>query len=191
MRMDKSLLIARWQLASRTNPHPRGEFVEFPAGYVEFFRRSELLVHEDEFAGALRAYAFQERMGPYVWSDTDHWIRLGLNWKLVRRDEPELVLCDCARVLNWGSGHAYGMLGLHVQLPSTGGIILASDAIYCAANYGPPVRPQGEQLVCVRLGNRPLRSSLPIPSRCRSPWRCATLLNALALSRRLMGSISP
>ena len=33
--MDKSLLIARWQLASRTNPRPVGEFVEFPvAAYL-------------------------------------------------------------------------------------------------------------------------------------------------------------
>lgn len=217
MRMDKSLLIARWQLASRTNPQPAAEFVEFPvsaylldhpdgrilfdagchpqamgkggrwpqefqdlfpwtggeechlpnrlqalglgpddlryvvlshlhndhAGCVEFFRRSHLVVHEDEFAAALRAYALQERMGPYVWADTDHWIRLGLNWKLVRRDEAELELCDSATILNWGSGHAHGMLGLHVRLPATGGIILASDAIYCAANYGPPIRPQG------------------------------------------------
>lgn len=35
------------------------------------------------------------------------------------------------------------MLGLHIQLPSAGGITLASEAIYCAANYGPPIRPQG------------------------------------------------
>jgi hypothetical protein len=46
-------------------------------------------------------------------------------------------------ILNFGSGHAFGMLGLHVQLPETGGVILASDAIYCSQNYGPPVKPPG------------------------------------------------
>ena len=45
--------------------------------------------------------------------------------------------------LNWGSEYSHGMLGLHIRLPETGGIILTSDAIYYATNYGPPVRPQG------------------------------------------------
>lgn len=35
------------------------------------------------------------------------------------------------------------MLGLRIEMPETGGIILASDTIYTAESYGPPVRPPG------------------------------------------------
>ncbi|MFX8389431.1 N-acyl homoserine lactonase family protein, partial [Acinetobacter baumannii] len=52
-------------------------------------------------------------------------------------------LAEGIKVLNFGSGHAWGMLGLHVELPETGGIILASDAIYTAESYGPPIKPPG------------------------------------------------
>jgi hypothetical protein len=35
------------------------------------------------------------------------------------------------------------MLGLHVSLIETGEIIIASDAIYCKENFGPPSREAG------------------------------------------------
>jgi glyoxylase-like metal-dependent hydrolase (beta-lactamase superfamily II) len=35
------------------------------------------------------------------------------------------------------------MLGLHVKLPRTGHVLLVSDAIYTAENYGPPERYPG------------------------------------------------
>ena len=37
-------------------------------------------------------------------------------------------------MLNLGRGHAFGMLALAVDLPETGRIVLASDAVYCAEN---------------------------------------------------------
>jgi glyoxylase-like metal-dependent hydrolase (beta-lactamase superfamily II) len=120
------------------------------AGCIEYFRKSRMLVHEDEFAAAVRAYALHDRTGPYIWQDTDHWIRQEHDWRLVTRDEGDLDLNDNVRILNWGSGHAHGMLGLHVSLPASGKIILTSDAVYCAANYGPPARLSG--VFCDSIG---------------------------------------
>jgi N-acyl homoserine lactone hydrolase len=113
------------------------------AGCVEFFGKSRLIVHEDEFAACLKAYALGRRMDSYIWDDTDHWIRQNLNWRLVERDEPDLHLTDRVTVLNFGPGHAFGMLGLHVHLPQTGHVLLVSDAVYTAENYGPPERYPG------------------------------------------------
>ena len=47
------------------------------------------------------------------------------------------------RLLNFGSGHAYGMLGLAVSLRSHPNVLLVSDACYTTENYGPPMRPSG------------------------------------------------
>jgi N-acyl homoserine lactone hydrolase len=113
------------------------------AGCVEFFGRSRLLVHEDEFAACLKAYALGRKMDSYIWDDTHQWAGRALNWRLVARDEPDFALADRIRVLNFGAGHAYGMLGLHVHLPQTGHLLLVSDAIYTAENYGPPERVPG------------------------------------------------
>lgn len=113
------------------------------AGCVELFRNSTLIVHEDELAGALRHYALGDRTSPYIWDDTDHWVRLGLNWQTIDREEASVALNDRVTIHNWGSGHAYGMLGLEVALREQPGVILTSDAIYCAENYYPPARPQG------------------------------------------------
>lgn len=41
------------------------------------------------------------------------------------------------------SGHAWGMIGLQVELDETGPIILASDAIYTSESIGPPLKPPG------------------------------------------------
>ena len=47
------------------------------------------------------------------------------------------------RILNFGSGHTFGMMGLLVTLPESGNFILASDCINTKANYGPPLRYPG------------------------------------------------
>lgn len=38
-----------------------------------------------------------------------------------------MELAEGITLLNFGSGHAWGMLGLHIEMPESGGIILASD----------------------------------------------------------------
>lgn len=50
--------------------------------------------------------------------------------------------------MNFGSGHAWGMIGLEVELAELGTIILASDAIYTSESLGnpdtgSPLRPPG------------------------------------------------
>ncbi|WAH44598.1 N-acyl homoserine lactonase family protein [Alicyclobacillus fastidiosus] len=113
------------------------------AGCLEIFTNAQIIVHENELSGALRTYANNAQEGAYIWADIDAWLKNNLHWKTIRPHEDNLQLVDGIKILNFGSGHAWGMLGLHVQLPGEGGIILASDAVYSAANYGPPVRIPG------------------------------------------------
>ena len=113
------------------------------AGCVEFFRKSQVIVHRAEFDVAL---AYHERGDPdssYAWKDTDQWLRRDMNWRLVEEHEKELSLAETITLLNWGAGHAVGMLGLDVSLDEAGHVILASDAIFTMENLGPPARPTG------------------------------------------------
>ena len=113
------------------------------AGCVEFFRKSQVIVHRAEFDVAL---AYHERRDPdssYAWKDTDQWLRRDMNWRLVEEHEKELSLTETVTLLNWGAGHAAGMLGLDVSLDEAGRVILASDAIFNMENFGPPARPAG------------------------------------------------
>lgn len=113
------------------------------AGCLEMFTNATIIVHEDEFNGTLQSYARNQKEGAYVWADIDAWIKNNLQWRTIKPREDNLELVPGIRVLNFGSGHAWGMLGLHVEMPETGGIILASDAIYTAESYGPPIKPPG------------------------------------------------
>lgn len=113
------------------------------AGCVEYFKKTTLIVHEDEFSGALRNFGLRKQQTPYVLADIESWTKQDLNWHLLSRDIPEVMLADGVEILNLGAGHAYGMLALHVQLRGEGSIILASDAIYQSGNYGPPVQMPG------------------------------------------------
>jgi len=106
------------------------------AGCVEFFRRTPLLVHAHEISAALGA----QDDTSYVRAEVARWRGLGLDWQPVIRDRK---LNDAVTVLAWGSGHAAGMLGLHVRLPKSGDILLVSDAVYCAENFAPHFRPPG------------------------------------------------
>lgn len=113
------------------------------AGCVEFFRKSQLIVHEDELSSALRHFALHDHGSAYIWKDIDQWVRKPLNWRLIGREEPNQRLVDGVRLLNFGVGHAYGMLGLHVDLRSQADVMLVSDACYNSANYGPPAQVPG------------------------------------------------
>ncbi len=113
------------------------------AGCLEMFTNATIIVHETELANTMKSYAINKDMGAYVWADIDAWVKTGLNWSPIRAKDEEVPLVDGIKILNFGAGHAWGMLGLHVSLPGTGGIILASDAVYSAENYGPPIRIPG------------------------------------------------
>ena len=113
------------------------------AGCLELFKNATVIVHDTELSNTMKTYAINKDMGAYVWADIDQWIKTGVNWKTIMPHEDELELAEGIKILNFGPGHAWGMLGLHIELPGEGGIILASDAVYSAENYGPPVKIPG------------------------------------------------
>ncbi|MBF0705575.1 MULTISPECIES: AhlS family quorum-quenching N-acyl homoserine lactonase [Bacillales] len=113
------------------------------AGCLEMFTNATIIVHEDELNGTLQSYARNQKEGAYIWGDIDAWIKNNLQWQTIKRNEDNVQLAEGIKVLNFGSGHAWGMIGLHIQMPETGGIILASDAVYTAESFGPPIKPPG------------------------------------------------
>jgi N-acyl homoserine lactone hydrolase len=113
------------------------------AGCVEYFRKSKIIVHEDEFAGAFRQYALQDHGSPYALKDLEMMIKAQLHWREIGRDEPDQNIVDGVRLINFGPGHARGMLGLQITLRSQAGVILVSDACYTAENYGPAAKQPG------------------------------------------------
>ncbi|MDR2089841.1 MAG: N-acyl homoserine lactonase family protein [Clostridiales Family XIII bacterium] len=112
------------------------------SGHLELFKEAEFFVHEDEFTQRVKLYALND---PSAGSNGDmaFWISQGLRWTPIPREEPERELLPGVRLLNFGPGHSFGMLGLLVELPKTGKILLAGDAVYNRENVGPPVRLPG------------------------------------------------
>ncbi len=113
------------------------------AGCLEMFTNATIIVHDTELSNTMKAYAMSKDLGAYIWADIDQWIKNDLKWRTILPTEDEVELAKGIKILNFGPGHAWGMLGLHVELPGTGGIILASDAVYSAENYGPPAKIPG------------------------------------------------
>ncbi len=113
------------------------------AGCLEFFAKSQVIVHRAEFDVALDYHRRRDPDSSYAWKDVEQWLELDLNWRFVADHEKELPLTEMATLLNWGAGHAAGMLGLDVSLDDTGHVILASDAIFTLKNFGPPARLPG------------------------------------------------
>ena len=113
------------------------------AGCVEFFRKSQVIVHRAEFDVARDYLKRRDPDSSYAWKDVEQWLCQDMNWRFVEGHEKELSLTDRVTLLNWGAGHAAGMLGLEVSLEDTGHVILASDAVFTLENFGPPPRPTG------------------------------------------------
>jgi glyoxylase-like metal-dependent hydrolase (beta-lactamase superfamily II) len=112
------------------------------SGFLELFKDAEFFVHEDEFTQRVKRYALGDASAGSN-GDIAFWISLGLRWTLIPRDEPEREILPGVRILNFGPGHSFGMLGLLADLPRTGKILLAGDAVYNRENVGPPVRLPG------------------------------------------------
>lgn len=113
------------------------------AGGLEDFIDSEIIVSDVELMNVAKLYFLNRLEPPFIKADVDAWVRAGLNWRLVG-DEGNIVdFLDGVHLLSFGSGHSFGMLGLLLELPKTGNVILTSDAIYCRENLGPPVRLPG------------------------------------------------
>lgn len=117
------------------------------SGGLEYFTEAEIIVHDTEFTEVMKKYALnstcKDQMGVYVWDDINAWIQTGLHWKLIKPTVESVKLLDGITILNFGSGHAHGMLGLLLELPKSGNILLSSDAIYTSENFGPPIKIPG------------------------------------------------
>lgn len=108
------------------------------AGCVEYFKKTRLIVHRREFELTLRTFGLRDHKTPYVLKDVEAWTKTDLDWHLLDSEEAEIPLVEGVDILNLGSGHSAGMLGLKVQTKELGTVILASDSIYQEANFGPP-----------------------------------------------------
>lgn len=113
------------------------------AGCLEYFTNATIIVHDDELSGAMKTYARNQQAGAYIWADIDAWIKSNLTWRTVSKEDDNLKLVEGVRVLNYGSGHAWGLIGLEIESSELGTIILASDAIYTKESMGTTFKPPG------------------------------------------------
>ncbi len=113
------------------------------AGCIASFPNAQFYVHEDEFAAAMEAYSTKNYNCSFVIKDIDTWINKKIDWRFVRRDQDNLPIAKGITLMNLGSGHSYGMLGIHAMLKNTGSVILVSDAIYRTENFYPEFKPTG------------------------------------------------
>ncbi|WP_394882026.1 AhlS family quorum-quenching N-acyl homoserine lactonase, partial [Mammaliicoccus sciuri] len=113
------------------------------AGCLEYFTNATIIVHDDELNGTMQTYARNQKAGAYIWADIDAWIKNDLTWKTIKPYEDNLEIVKGVKVLNFGSGHAWGMIGLEVETQELGTLILASDAIYTAESMGDILKPPG------------------------------------------------
>lgn len=113
------------------------------AGCLEYFTNALVIVHDDEFNGAMQTYARNQKEGAYIWADIDAWIKNDLTWRTIKTYEDDLELVEGVKVLNFGSGHAWGMIGLEIESGEMGTIILASDAIYTKESIDGGLKPPG------------------------------------------------
>ncbi|MFD3220387.1 N-acyl homoserine lactonase family protein [Staphylococcus saprophyticus] len=113
------------------------------AGCLEYFTNATIIVHDDELSGAMKTYARNQQEGAYIWADIDAWVKNNLKWRTIKKEEDNLKLVDGVRILNYGSGHAWGIIGLEIESAELGTIILASDAIYTKESIEDTLKPPG------------------------------------------------
>jgi glyoxylase-like metal-dependent hydrolase (beta-lactamase superfamily II) len=113
------------------------------AGCLEYFTKSQIYVSDTELAQTMKLYATRQPAGGYIMKDIESWLRAGLHWNLIEDSTAEYELLPGIRILNFGPGHTFGMLGLRLDLLNTGTVILPSDAVNTAENFGPPIRYPG------------------------------------------------
>ena len=113
------------------------------AGCLKFFPKAEVYVSREEYLHTMRDYLNGTSDGFHVNSDIEDWMKAGIQWRFVEPQTEEQELVPGLRILNFGPGHSYGMLGMLVQLDSGKKYILAADTIYTKGHMGPPVQIAG------------------------------------------------
>ncbi|MDR2487797.1 MAG: N-acyl homoserine lactonase family protein [Clostridiales Family XIII bacterium] len=109
-------------------------------GYLDAFPNARILVSETEFTSNMRDYGLGQMQAH---KDMEYYIGRRLNWELVPDDFQTRELLPGLTMYNFGRGHAYGLLGLMIDLPKSGRKLLVGDAIYSAESMGPPRNPPG------------------------------------------------
>ncbi len=113
------------------------------AGNLSAFKNAEIFVNNDEFTTTLRNYVRGTDLDVHVPVDIEAFIAAKLNWRPVMPEEKEVPIAEGVTVLNLGSGHSWGMLGLRVDLKNSGTFLLVADALYLQENLGPPIKTPG------------------------------------------------
>ena len=113
------------------------------AGCLKFFPKAEVFVSREEYRHTMEDYLNGTSDGFHVKSDIEDWLRAGIQWRFVEPETEELQLTPSLRILNFGPGHSYGMLGLLAHLESGEKYLLAADTIYTKGHMGPPVQIAG------------------------------------------------
>ena len=113
-------------------------------GCLKYFPAARTLVSAEEFISVMKNYATDQLTDTFhVKTDIENSLKAGIRWQLMY--EESMQICDEVTVYHLGPGHSYGMLALLVK-GENGNYILASDAVYSKAHYGPPAQMAG---VCI------------------------------------------
>lgn len=106
------------------------------AGNLSRFRNAKIHVSRQEFQKSLHLFADSDFSGFHTETDLRSCLQAELNWVLVDQ-QPELPLTEQLTILNFGSGHSFGMLGLLAR-GSEKNLLVASDTVYSSANLADP-----------------------------------------------------
>lgn len=104
------------------------------SGNLHMFKNAKVYVNNAELVTTLRQYALGTDLNVHVPTDIKAFLDAQLDWRPVMDNETEIELIPGVKILNFGSGHSWGMLGLHVSLPSGRGFLIVADSIYFAEN---------------------------------------------------------
>lgn len=108
------------------------------AGCLHVFKNTPIFVSQAELDTTQHAYENGIDLNAHLPSDIENWRRANLPWKPVPSETIEYQLAPGVTIVNLGSGHSWGILGLLVELPEGGNHFLVSDAIYTEKHLGPP-----------------------------------------------------
>lgn len=100
-------------------------------GYADLFTNAKVYIAEREFEYTARGLG--EGVMPGA-DDLNAMLDVPLRWQLVPEDVKEMEVLPGITIHNFGIGHSFGMLGLRVELPETGTVLMPSDACCYLAN---------------------------------------------------------
>lgn len=110
------------------------------AGGTDIFKNANIYVNEAEFRNTMSNFVLGEDLGFRLPTDINRMINAKLNWHLVPNSITQVMLTEGVKILNLGSGHAWGMLALDISLEKSGKKLLVSDAIYLEENIASGIK---------------------------------------------------